>query len=99
MILGGQVTYEYMLAISLYRVVWRVRVMTLHLGVVNGEVDMVNRTWGHFHDALAMIRCPGDLRVGICAWLCIYVFVFVQFVVYDVGGCHMDVVINHEEVN
>ena len=43
MILGDQVTYEYMLAISLYRVIWRVRVMTLHLVVVNGEVDMVNR--------------------------------------------------------
>ena len=54
--------------ISLYRVVWRVRVMTLHLGVVNGEVDMVDRAWGCFHDVSAMIRCPGNLGGGICTW-------------------------------
>ena len=92
-------TYEYMLTISLYRVVQRVRVMTLHLGVVNGEVDMVNRSWGCFCDMSAMIRCPGDSGVGICAQLCVYAFRYVQIVVYDVGGYHMDVVINCGEVD
>ena len=50
MIFGDQVTYEYIFAISLYRVVQRVRVMTLHLGVVNGEVGTVDRAWGCFCD-------------------------------------------------
>ena len=36
---------------------------------------------------------------GICAQLCIYVFRGVQIVVYDMGGCHMDVVIDCEEVD
>ena len=67
MILGDQVTYEYMLAISLYRVIQRVRVMTLHLGVVNGEIGMGDRACDCFCDVLAMISCPGDLGVGICA--------------------------------
>ena len=79
-----QVTYEYMLTISLYRVIRRVRVMmTLHLGVVNGEVDTVDRAWDHFHDVSVMIRCPGDSGVGICTWLCVYTFGCVQIVVYD----------------
>ena len=46
-----------------------------------------------------MIRCPGDLRVGICTQLCVYAFGDVQIVVYDVGGCHMDIVIDCGEVN
>ena len=29
--------------------------MTLHLGVVNGEVDMVDKSWDHFCDVSAMI--------------------------------------------
>ena len=99
MMLGDQVTCTYMLMISLYRVIWRVRVMTLHLGVVNGEVDMVDRAWDHFCDVSVMISCPGDLGVGICAWLCIYAFRCVQIVVYDMGGCHMDMVIDCGEVD
>ena len=83
--MGDQVTYEYMLVISLYRVVWRVRVIALHLRVVNGEVDMVNRVWDHFRDVSVMIRCPGAWGVGICAWLCIYGFRCVWIVVYDMG--------------
>ena len=79
--MGDQVTYEYMLVISLYRVVWRVRVIALHLRVVNGEVDMMNRVWDHFRDVSVMIRCPGDLGVGICTQLCIYAFGCVQIVV------------------
>ena len=84
-------TYEHMLAISLYRVIWRVTVMTLHLGVVNGEVDIVNREWGCFCDMVVMIRHPGDLAGGICAWLWVYAFGSVWIVVYDVGGCYEDV--------
>ena len=99
MILGDQVTYEYMFVISLYRVIRRERVMTLHLGVVNGEIDMGDRTWDCFRDVSAMISCLGDSGVGICAWLCVYVFRDVQIVVYDVGGCHMDMVIDCGEVD
>ena len=65
---------EYMLVILLYRVIGRIRMMTLHLGVVNGEIDTVDRAWDYFCDMLIMIRCPGDLGVGICTWLCIYAF-------------------------
>ena len=39
--LGGYVAYEYMLVISLYRVIGRMRMMTLHLGVVNGRSGML----------------------------------------------------------
>ena len=45
------------------------------------------------------IRCPHDPGVGICAWLCIYVFRIVQIVVYDVGGCHISVENDFGEVN
>ena len=58
-----------------------------------------DRTWDHFCDVLVMIRCPGDLGVGICTWLCVYAFRDVWIVVYDMGGCHMDVVIDCGEVN
>ena len=88
-----------MLVISLYRVIQRVRVMTLHLAVVNREVEIVDRAWDSFHDELAMVRCPSDSGIGICAWLCLYAFGCVWVVVYDMGGCHMDVVITHGEVD
>ena len=74
MILGGHVTYEYMLVISLHRVVWRVRVMSLHSGVMNGEVDMVDRARGCFCDISAMTRCPGDLKGHTCVDMCLDVF-------------------------
>ena len=67
---------------------------TLHLGVMNEGSDMGGRTWDHVRDVLAKIRCPRGLGVGICARLCIYAFGIIWFVVYDVGGCHMSVVIN-----
>ena len=73
--------------------------MTLYLEIVNKGSDMGGRTSGHFHDMSAMMRCPHDLGVGICPWLCIYTFRIVQIVVYDVGGCHMSVVIDPGEVN
>ena len=50
-----------MLVILLYRVIGSIRVMTLHLGVVNGGSVMVDRAWGHVHDMTVRIRCPGDL--------------------------------------
>ena len=92
--LGSHVACEYMLVISLYRVIGRVRMMTLHLGVTNGRSGTTSRTWDHLHDMLAKISCPGDLGGGISAQLCIYVFGSVWIVVYDMGGCHMCVVID-----
>ena len=73
--------------------------MTLDLEMVSEGSDTGGRTWDHFRDVLVMIRCPHDLGVGICAWLCIYAFGIVQIVVYDVGGCHMSVVIDPGEVD
>ena len=52
---------EYMLAISLYRVIGRIRVMTLHLGVLNGEIGMMDGTQDHLRDVSAKISCPADL--------------------------------------
>ena len=46
--------------------------MTLHLGVLNEEFDMRSRTWDNVRGISAKIRCPRDLGVGICAWLCVY---------------------------
>ena len=40
------------------------------------------------------ISCPADSGKGICAQLCVYVFRGVQIDVYDVGGCHISVVID-----
>ena len=68
--------------------------MTLHLEIVNEGSDTGGRTWDHFRDMSAMISCPHDLGGGICTQLCVYAFVIVQIVVYDVGGCHMSVVID-----
>ena len=66
-------TYGDIFAISLYRVIGRIRIMTLHLGVLNEESDMSGRTWDRVHGVSAKIRCPRDSGVSICAWLCIYV--------------------------
>ena len=81
-------TYGNMVAISLYRVIGRIGMMTLDLEIVNERSDMGGRTWDHFCDVLVMIRCPHDLGVGIWARLCIYAFGIIQIVVYDMGGCH-----------
>ena len=75
----------YMLTILLYRVIVRIGVMNLHLGVLNGEIGR-GRAWDHFHDMLVMISCSGGLGGGICAQLCIYAFGDVWIVVYDVGN-------------
>ena len=92
-------TYGNIFAISLYMVIGRIGMMTLHLGMVNEGSDVGGRTWDHVHDVLVQIRCPHDLGVGICAWLCIYAFGIVRIVVYDMGGCHMSVVIDTAEVS
>ena len=65
-------TYGNMVMISLYRVIGRIGMMTLHLEIVNEGSDMGGRTWGHFRDVSGMISCPHDLGGDICAWLCIY---------------------------
>ena len=89
-----QVTYGEILAISLYRVIGRIRMVVLHLGVLNGECIMRGRTWDRVHGASAKIRCPRDLGVGICARLCVYAFGTVRIVIHNVGECHMYVVID-----
>ena len=78
-------TYGEIFEISLYRVIGRIRVMTLHLGVLNEESDMRGRTWDRVRGVSAKIRCPRDSGVGICARLCIYAFGTVRIVVHDVG--------------
>ena len=73
--------------------------MTLHLGMTNKGSDMGGRTWDRVRDMSAKIRCPHDSEVGICARLCVYAFRIIRIVVYDVGGCHMSVVIYPGEVD
>ena len=91
---GGQVTYGDIFAILLYRMIGRIRMMTLHFRVLNEESDMGGRTWDRVRGILVKIRCPCGSGVGICTQLCVYVFGFVRIVVYDVGGCHMSIVID-----
>ena len=86
-----QVTYGEIFAISLYRMIGRIRMVVLHLGVLNGECVMRGRTGDRVRDVSVKIRCPRDSGVGICARLCVYAF---GIVVHDVGGCHMYVVID-----
>ena len=73
--------------------------MSLHLEIVNEGSDTGGRIWDHFCDVSAMISCPHDLGRGICAQLCIYTFRIIQIVVYDMGGCHMCVLIDPGEVD
>ena len=87
-------TYGEIFAILLYRVIGRIRMMTLHLGVLNEESDTKGRTWDRVRGVSAKIRCHRASGVGICAQLCVYAFRTVQIVVRDVGGCHMSIVIN-----
>ena len=89
-----QVTCGEILVILLYRMIGRIRMVVLHLGVLNGECDMRGRTWDCVRGVLAKISCPHDSGVGICARLCVYAFGTVRIVVQDVGGCHMYVVID-----
>ena len=92
-------TYGNIFVILLYRVIGRIGMMNLHLGMVNEGSDMGGRTWYCVRDVLAQIRCPHDSGVGICTQLCIYAFGIIRIVVYDMGGCHMSAVINPGEVD
>ena len=87
-------TYGEIFAISLYRMIGRIIMMTLHLGVLNEESDMQGRTWDCVRGVSAKIRCPRGSGVGICARLCVYAFGTVRIVVRNVGGCHMSIVID-----
>ena len=87
-------TYGDIFVISLYRVIGRIRMMTLHLGVLNEESDTRGRTWDRVRGILVKIRCPRGPGVGICAWLCVYAFGIVQIVVHDIRGCHMSILID-----
>ena len=66
--------------------------------MLNGEIGTKDKTQDHLCDVSVKISCPADSGGGICAWLCVYAFGDVWIVVYDVGGCHMSVVINLERV-
>ena len=59
--------------------------MALHLGVVNGGGDMIDRACDFVCGTMARIRYPGDPGGDICAWLCVYAFGYVWIVLYDVG--------------
>ena len=87
-------TYGDIFTISLYRVIRRIGMLTLHLRMMNTGSDTGGRTWDHVCDVSVKIRCPRDPGVGICTQLCIYAFGIVHIVVYDVGGCHMSVVLD-----
>ena len=56
--------YGDIFAISLYRVIGRIRMMTLHLGAMNEESDMGGRTWDRVPGMSVKIRCPHDSGVG-----------------------------------
>ena len=92
-------TYGDIFTILLYRVIGRIGMMTLHLGMTNKGFDMGGRIWDRVRDVSAKIGCPCDLGVGICARLCVYALRIVWIVVYDVGGCHLSVVIDPGEVD
>ena len=64
MSLGDQVTYVYILMILLYKVIGRISMMTLHLGVLNGEIGMKDRAWDHLRDVSVMISCSGGYKSG-----------------------------------
>ena len=85
-------TYGNIFTISLYRVIGRI-------GMVNEGSDMGGKTWDRVRDMSVQIRCPHDSGVGICTRLCVYVFGIIQIVIYDMGRCHMSVVIDPGEVN
>ena len=87
-------TYGDIFAISLYRVIGRIGMMTLHLGMTNKGSDMGGRTWDRVCDGSVKMRCPRDSGVSICARLCVYAFGIVRIVVYDMGECHMSVLID-----
>ena len=53
-------TYGDIFAISLYRVIGRIEMMTLHLGMMNEGSDMGGRTWDHICDVSVKIRCLCD---------------------------------------
>ena len=78
-------TYGDIFMISLYRVIGRIGMMTLHLVMTNKGSDMGGRSWDCVHDVSVKIRCSCDPRVGICARLCLYAFGIIRIVVYDVG--------------
>ena len=67
-------TYGDIFVISLYRVIGRIGMMTLHLGMMNKGSDMGGRSWDRVRDILVKIRCPRGLGVSICARLCVYTF-------------------------
>ena len=60
-------TYGNMIAISLYRVIGRIGMRTLHLGMMNEGSDMGGRTWDRVRDVSAKIRCPCGPGVGTVA--------------------------------
>ena len=73
--------------------------MILDLEIVNEGSGTGGRTWDRFRGVSVMISYPHDLGGDICGQLCVYAFGIVLIVVYAVGGCHMSVVLDPDEVN
>ena len=92
------VAYGCILATLLYRMIGRIRVMALHLGVMNGGGDMVNRACDCVCGVMVKVRCPDRPGGDICAQLYMSTFEYVQIMSYDVGECNIDVVIDFGKV-
>ena len=73
--------------------------MDLHLGVINGGGDMVNRACDCVCGMTAKVWSSDGSGGDICAQLCVYVFRYVWIGLYDVGRCKIDVLINLGEVD
>ena len=85
-----------MCAITLYRVIGEIRVMTAYLGVVYGSVGMVNSACDHVSGVSANVSCSDGVRGG---YICGPMDIYVQFVLYDMRGCNIDVIIDPGEVD
>ena len=65
------VVYGCMCMILSYKVIWMIRVMALHLGVMNRRGDVVDSTCDCVHSVTAKVSCSDGLGGDICAGMCI----------------------------
>ena len=85
--------------ILLYRVIGVIRVIASNLGVVYGSDGTVDSQCNHVYGVLEKVSCSDGAGGGICAQQCVYAFGYVQIMLYDVGGCNINVIISPEEVD
>ena len=90
------VVHGCMCTISLYKAIERIRVMALHVGVLNRRGNMVDSTCDYVHGVLGNVSYSDGPRGDICAQLCIYVFRHVWIASYDIEGCNINMVIDPE---